>query len=79
MSLAEKRFANYSDFCALRQRSEGCSQARATGADDQYIVVVGFEFCAHKSLRSVMAPLATSRTYKSVRPTMIRLIQAYSM
>ena len=79
VSLAEKRLANHAHLRALRQGSEGGSQARAAGADDQYIVVVGFVFCAHKSLRSVIAPLATSRTYKSVRPTVIRLIQAYSM
>ncbi len=74
--LAEERFANHRHLRALRQGSEGCPQTGAAGADDQYIVVVSFVFCRHKSLRSVIAPLATSRMYRSVRPTVIRLIQA---
>jgi len=76
MCFAEERFAYHSHFRALRQRSERGSQTCATGADDQYIVVVGFVFCRHKTLKSVIAPLATSRTYRSVRPTVIKLIQA---
>ena len=76
MRLTQERFANYAHSRALGQRPERRSQARTTGADDQYIVVVSFVVCRHKSLRSVIAPLATSRTYKSVRPTVIKLIHA---
>ena len=49
-------------FRTLRQGSQGRSQPCSTGTDDQHIVVVGFVFCGHKSLKSVTAPLATSRT-----------------
>jgi len=73
---AEERFANHSHLRALRQGSEGRSQTSAAGADDQDIVVVSFVFCRQSSLRSVIAPLATIRMYRSVRPTVIRLIQA---
>jgi len=76
MRFPEERFANHSHFRALRQGSQGSSQARTAGADDQHIVVVSFVFCRHKSLKSVIAPLATSRIYRSVRPTVIKLIQA---
>jgi len=76
MRFAEERFANHSHLRALRQGSEGRPQTGAAGADDQYIVVVSFVFGRHISLRSVIAPLATIRTYRSVRPTPIRLIQA---
>jgi hypothetical protein len=76
MCFAEERFANHSHSRALRQGSEGRSQARTAGADDQHIVFVSFVFCRHKSLKSVIAPLATSRTYRSVSPTVIKLIQA---
>ena len=62
MCFAEERFAYHSHFRTLRQGSQGRSQPCATGTDDQHIVVVGFVFCGHKSLRSVTAPLATSRT-----------------
>ena len=76
MRFAEERFANHSHLRALRQGAEGRSQAGSAGADDQYIVIVSFVVCRHKSLKSVIAPLATSRTYRSVRPTVIKLIQA---
>ncbi len=76
MRFAEERFAYHAHFRALLQGAERCSQARAAGTDDQHIVLVSFVFSRHKSLKSVIAPLATSRTYRSVRPTVIRLIQA---
>src|SRR5260221_5876780 len=76
MCFSKERFANHSYFRALRQGFEGRPQTGAAGADDQYIVVVSFVFCRHISLRSVIAPLATIRMYRSVRPTPIRLIQA---
>ena len=76
MRFAEKRFAYDPDFSTLRQCSQSRTQARSTGADDQHIMLVSFEFCRHKILRSEIAPLATSRTYRSVRPTVIKLIQA---
>ncbi len=60
MGFPKERFANYSYFRALRQCSEGRSQAGTAGADDQYIVVVGFEF-SHMSLKSVIVPLAIKR------------------
>jgi hypothetical protein len=58
---AEERFANHSYFCPLSERAESRAQAGTTGADDQYIVVVSFVFCGHMILKSVIAPLATSR------------------
>ena len=76
MRFAEERFANYAHSRALCQGAEGRSQAGSAGSDDQYIVIVSFVVCRHKSLKSVIAPLATSRTYRSVRPTVIKLIQA---
>ncbi len=62
MRFAEQRFANHSHVRALSQRSQCRSQAGAAGADDQHIVFVSFVICGHKSLKSVIAPLATSRT-----------------
>ena len=62
MRLAEEGLAYNSHFRALRQRSKRCTQACAAGSDDQYIVVVSFEFCRQNSLKSVIAPLATMRT-----------------
>ena len=61
MSFSEKRFAYHSHLRTLRQSAQGRSQPRATGADYQHIVVVGFVICSHNSLRSVTAPLATNR------------------
>ncbi len=61
MRFAEKRFANHAHLRALFERSQSRTQARATGADDQDIVVVSFVLGGHNSLRSRTAPLATSR------------------
>jgi hypothetical protein len=62
MRFPKERFANHSHLSALPQGSERSSQARTTGADDQHIVFVSFILGFHKSLKSVIAPLATSRT-----------------
>jgi chemotaxis response regulator CheB len=62
MRFPEERFANHSHLRALPQGSERSSQTRAAGADDQHIVFVGLILGGHKSLKSVIAPLATSRT-----------------
>jgi hypothetical protein len=62
MRFPEERFANHSYLRALRQGFERSSQARTAGADDQHIVFVSFVLACHRSLKSVIAPLATSRT-----------------
>jgi hypothetical protein len=62
MRFAKERFADHSHFRTLSQASERRPQARTASADDQHIVIVSFVFCHHKSLKSVIAPLATSRT-----------------
>ena len=62
VGLAKKRFANHADRGALRQSFEGRAQSRATGADDQNVVLAGFVVRGHKSLRSWIAPQATMRT-----------------
>ena len=84
VSFAEQRFADDANRRALGQRFDGRAQAGAARADDQYIVFVGLKFrriLVHRqnSLTSWMAPLATMRMYRSVRPTQNRLIQANSM
>ena len=59
---AQQRFRNHAHFRTFCQSSQSRTQASTAGADDQHIVVVGFVFCAHRILRSVIVPLATSRT-----------------
>src|ERR1700740_2891143 len=79
VGLAQQRFADHADGSALPQRFDGRAQARAAGTDDQDVMLVGFEAVAQRTLTSRMAPLDTSRTYKSAQPTEIKLAQANSM
>src|SRR5581483_6279255 len=73
---AQQRFAHHSDVDALRQRLDRRAQARAACADDQNVVFVRLESLAQNSLTSRRIPHATSRTYKSASPTVIRLVHA---
>ena len=79
--LAQQRFAYHAHFRALRQRLDRSPEARAARADDQHVVFVGFVFGVrgHSSRMSFIAPLATSRMYRSVRPTEIMLTHAQNM
>ena len=61
VGFAEQRFADHADARALREGFDGGAQARAAGADDQNVVLVGFVVSGHRILRSRMAPLATRR------------------
>ena len=79
MCFAEQRFAHHAYGSALAQRLDRRAQARAARADDQDVMLVGFEAIAQSSLTSRMAPQDTSRTYKSAKPTERRLAQANSM
>src|ERR1700736_2387294 len=79
MRFAQQRFAYHANLRALGQRFNRRAKSRAAGADDQYIVFVRFIFWIHRSLISLIAPLATSRTYRSVSPTPTRLTHANNM
>src|SRR5713226_902706 len=56
-----------------------CANASiAARADDQNIVFVSFVLFGHNNLKSVIAPEATRRTYRSASPTENRLNHAKS-
>src|SRR5262249_23088593 len=61
VGFAEKRFADDTDRCPLRESFDGCAQTSASSTNDENVVLVGFEFIGQKSLTSRMAPLATRR------------------
>ena len=62
VSFAKKRFADDADGGALGERFERRPQSRATGANDENVVLAGLVVCGHRSLRSRIAPLASMRT-----------------
>ncbi len=61
VGFAEEGFADDADGGALSESFDGGAKARATGADDEHVMFVGFEFIAQKSLTSRMAPEERSR------------------
>ena len=62
VGLAQQRLADQADLGSVRQCFDGGAKARASGADDQDIVFVGFVFVGHSIRISRMAPLASRRT-----------------
>src|SRR5712692_478525 len=76
---AQQRLAHDAHARALGQRFDCRAQPRAARADDQNVVLVSFVFFGHSNLKSVIAPDATRRMYRSANPTENRLSQAKSM
>jgi hypothetical protein len=58
---------------------DGRPEPRPTGPHDNHIERVGLVVGHQKNLGSLMAPVATRRTYRSVRATPARLTQAIGM
>jgi hypothetical protein len=61
VGLAKQRFANQADARAVSQRFDCSAQTRATRADDQNVVFVGFVGGGHRSRRSLKRPEARLR------------------
>jgi hypothetical protein len=77
--LAEQRLAHEHRPRALGGGFDRRAQTGSAGADHQHIALVGLVLFVHQTKRtSVIAPVATRRTYRSARMTLNRLIQAYS-
>lgn len=81
MGLPQKRLTDEAHRDAMRRRFDGCSQTRASAADDQHIMLVGLALLQsyQNSLISLMMPIDRRRMYKSVNPTEKRLSQNQSM
>src|SRR5581483_12423875 len=62
VGLAQKRFANDAYACSPSECFNGRAKPGAARADDQNIMLVGFELAVHKSRISLIAPVATRRT-----------------
>lgn len=76
---AEQRFADNAYGGSLIERLDSGSEAGSARADDENIVFVSFVFFVQKSLRSRMVPIAVNMTYRSVKATKNRLVQAINM
>ena len=77
--LAEQRLAHEPDGHAAGRGFDGCSQPRATCADDEDIVLVCLILRHHQILKSDHTPMEQSRTYRSAKPTVNRLHHAHNI
>src|SRR5712691_1740055 len=74
----EERLADEADGDAGSRRLDGRPQPRAAGADDEHVVFVGLVLGHQKILMSDPTPIEQSRTYRSLKPTVNRLVQAHT-
>ena len=77
--LAEQRLAHHRRPRALGGGLDGGPEPGPAGPHDNHIEGVGLVVGHQKNLGSSMAPVATRRTYRSVRATPARLTQAIGM
>ena len=77
--LAEKRLADQPDGDAGRGGFDRGAQTRAAGADHEDLVLVRLVLRHQRILKSVQTPIEQSRTYRSAKPTMKRLVHAHTM
>ena len=79
VGFSEQRLADEADGDAGSRRLDGRPQPRAACADDEHVVFVGLVVGHQKILRSDHTPIEQSRTYRSLKPTVNRLVQAHTM
>ena len=77
--LAEERLADQPDGDAGRRGFDRGAQTRAAGADHEDLVLVRLVLRHQRILKSVQTPIEQSRTYRSAKPTMKRLVHAHTM